>query len=572
MRLEQIDVMTAKDYLYEGLDNYNLNHALLWESVGYTIKEAKLTPDQIEKLFKELENQANKSGDNRTLLGKGKDKAGELNAAWKDLKTKIYNSGPMTGFAAAYDRAAEKIGQENPQTMSYIKKYREFAEKHPIMQKAVYAALIAATGLSGAGLAGAAGLGLFKLVDQMLQGKDIRDALYAAGKTGATAAAVGGLKSFLHHTPDTSAHHTGVTRGATTDPYGIHAESAKSHAQGQIMNNFADKMGLPAGNHNAEFVGGGPVSIDGQPVPQDLYTPDQIANINAAKSMAKQMQQGTNESVRILDVAEMSILFETIQYLDEGLWDTIKKGAKAVAGSRVGQAVAATAKDAASNVSDYAKVKGDNLTNKITADKLMTAWKQASSPTDSEEVKKLLLAQGVDPKIITTAYKSMKPVVRVKAGTSATGGGADSNTSKNSGNSNPLLKANPNNVIDQKKPSNKTSKNAATSASVVSPKSPVKDVKSPQATVPRAGQATPVVTPPSEPSKSTNTASSASIPRQMKKTSIPKVGKVKDPLAVDLGNPAANNILQKASNAVATAGDDKNAQMAILKKMLAQLG
>jgi len=448
MKLDSITTIDINP-LYEGLEPKHIQHALLWESVGYSLKEAKLTPDQIIKLFQELETNAANAGDNRTLLGKGKDKASELNSAWKDLKGKIYNSGPMKGFADAYDNAANKLKDQNPKAMRYITKYRELAEKHPIMQKAVYATLIAATGLSGAGLVGAAGLGLFKLVDQMLQGKDIRDALYQAGKTGATAAAVGGLKSFLHHTPSDTmrGHSAAVIRGATTDPTqfssgahhvtntptGIHtashdsmidSESESLRAQATTMNNFADKMGLPAGNHRATFMAGLPVQIDGHPVPQDMYTPDQIKRIEGVKRMVAQMNQQrdtitsapgykTNEQVydsskTILETAQIAILFNNIQFLNEGLWDTVKKGASAVAKSRISQALSATAKDAADKAVDYAKVKGANLTNKITADKLTTAWKKAYEPTDSKEIERILLAQGIDPKIIKAAFKTMK--------------------------------------------------------------------------------------------------------------------------------------------------------------------
>ena len=91
-----------------------------------------------------------------------------------------------------YDAAAEKLkqsaGGDEGRVMQVVKKYRQFAEKHPIMQGFLYAALIAAAGVSGAGLGGAAALGLFKLTDQLLQGKDVRSALYSAGKTGALAA------------------------------------------------------------------------------------------------------------------------------------------------------------------------------------------------------------------------------------------------------------------------------------------------------------------------------------------------------------------------------------------------
>ena len=102
MRLDNIATV-AGNTLYEGFTPKELNYALLWESVGYSLKEAKLSPDQIAKLFAELETQAGSKSDNRTLLGKGKDKASELNAAWKDLKGKVYDSKPMENFAAYYD-------------------------------------------------------------------------------------------------------------------------------------------------------------------------------------------------------------------------------------------------------------------------------------------------------------------------------------------------------------------------------------------------------------------------------------------------------------------------------------
>ena len=60
-------------YLYEGLENAELRSVKLWESAGYAIREAALTPDQIQSLFSEIEKGATAAGGNRTMLGKGKD-------------------------------------------------------------------------------------------------------------------------------------------------------------------------------------------------------------------------------------------------------------------------------------------------------------------------------------------------------------------------------------------------------------------------------------------------------------------------------------------------------------------
>ena len=193
MKITEFKQYETRHLLLESLDKQSKNTYLIWENVGYQLKEAALSPQQIQGLFAEIEKSATASGDNRTGIGQAKDKVDQvIMKPWNDLKAKIYNSGPMEGFAQKYDAAAEKLkqsaGGDESRVMQVVKKYRQFAEKHPIMQGFLYAALIAGAGVSGAGLGGAAALGLFKLTDQLLQGKDIRSALYSAGKTGALAA------------------------------------------------------------------------------------------------------------------------------------------------------------------------------------------------------------------------------------------------------------------------------------------------------------------------------------------------------------------------------------------------
>ena len=51
---------------------------------------------------------------------------------------------------------------------------------------------------------------------------------------------------------------------------------------------------------------------------------------------------------------------------------------------------------------------GKNLTSKVTADKLNSAWRKAGAPTDSEELKSFLQSQGVDQTVVNTVYSSLK--------------------------------------------------------------------------------------------------------------------------------------------------------------------
>ena len=66
----------------------------------------------------------------------------------------------MQNFDQIYDQAAAKLKQAtggDQGVMQYVEKYRKFAKEHPIAQSFIYAALIAAAGISGAGAGGAAG-------------------------------------------------------------------------------------------------------------------------------------------------------------------------------------------------------------------------------------------------------------------------------------------------------------------------------------------------------------------------------------------------------------------------------
>ena len=220
MKITEFKKYENRFTLLESLDQRNRDTYLIWENVGYKLKEAALSPQQIQGLFAEIEKTATAAGSNRTAIGSAKDKVDQvILKPWNDLKSKVYNSGPMQGFAQKYDAAAEQLkqsaGGDEGRVMQAVKKYRQFAEKHPVMQGFIYAALIAAAGVSGAGLGGAAALGLFKLTDQLLQGKDIRSALYSAGKTGALAAGASTLGDLVRGGEAVADTGAGATTGGS---------------------------------------------------------------------------------------------------------------------------------------------------------------------------------------------------------------------------------------------------------------------------------------------------------------------------------------------------------------------
>jgi hypothetical protein len=393
-------VLESRNYLYEGLDASSLRSVKLWESAGHKLVEYQMTADQITKLFAQVQQSATDAGSNRTMIGKGKDAADAVGRAWEDLKTKVANSGPIKNVDAQYDKAAEKLKQAtggDAGVMKYVEKYRKFAKEHPVAQSLIYAALIAAAGISGVGAGGAAALGLLKMTDKLLQGEKFSSAAYAGAKTGATAYAAGQVgKALQGGSPDSG-------------PEQLSGPGMSNSGEAPVAN--ATNIGQAAQQPLAWM------SKDpnfGSRINDILSSPDRDA---AWKEIFKQqlnhwggsVQPGSDpggisraiqNAIKTADMkaglteAQIKRMFHTaarIQQLHEGVWDRVKGAA--------GQA--------ASAVANKAQTVGTNLTTKVTADKLMSAWKRAGSPTDSDAVAAIMKQAGVDDAIIASSMKAV---------------------------------------------------------------------------------------------------------------------------------------------------------------------
>ena len=439
MRLQQIQ----NNYLYEGLDQSATNTMLLWETAGFRLKEAALTADQIQPIFQSVEQGATAAGGNRTLLGKGKDAAEAVNKAWEDLKTKIQDSGPIKNVDNAYDSAVAKIeaglGGPDNALNKIIQKYRTFAKEHPIAQGFIYSALIAAAGISGAGLGGAAVLGLLKMADKLLQGEKFSSAAYSGAKTGAMAYGASKIGDYLKGKPEgdvppadaaTAAASSGIkgSRGLADEAARIFKEKV---AAGEVTDYNSYQQGMQDALDQALKNAGGQMSFQSQQTAQMILRskldavaaqagggqfsgsgPEKVAAVikglggtvdadrmaqavNAANTLRK---ASTGESIhwsgKKLSEGQVYMIFNRVstQLIMEGPFDAIAAKGKELLGK--GMAAAQTT--------------GKNLTTKITADKLNSAWKKAGSPMDSDQLAAFLADQGVDTGVVDKVYTDLK--------------------------------------------------------------------------------------------------------------------------------------------------------------------
>jgi hypothetical protein len=358
----------------------------LWESAGRKIVEAQLTADQIQQLFQQAEQSATAAGGNRTMVGQGKDVATAVNKAWEDLKTKVQNSGPVQGIDAKYDQAAEKLKQAtggDQGVMKYVEKYRTFAKAHPIAQGIIYSALIAAAGISGAGLGGAAALGLFKMVDKLLQGEKFSSAAYSGAKTGALAYGAGQLGQAMKGGDQ-------ATAAATGGPTVLNPRSVIQQIQsGQITNQqqLLDLMNTAGGPTKNRALWAILRNQAGMPSSGDASAIIQAIANKAPVSESRYIDRNLTVYTWMLNESA-GLPKGGVQLTTEGIGDMFKKAAGAVG--------------------NWAQTKGHNLTTKVTADKLQSAWKKAGSPTDSDEVAQILQQAGVGPDVVKQIYTGMK--------------------------------------------------------------------------------------------------------------------------------------------------------------------
>jgi len=377
--------------LYEGLTLTEAKSVKLWEHAGRLIKEANLTPDQIQQLFTSVEQGATAAGGNRTMIGQGKDAAEAIKKAYDDLVSKVQNSGPVKGADAMYDQAVAKIeaglGGPDNAVNQVIQKYRAFAKAHPIAQSLIYAILIAAAGISGVGLGSAAVLGLLKMTDKLLQGEKFSTAVGKGLATGATAYAAGRIGQAFKGAPAPpgAAPPTDAVSGATDaagQAVGQAAQGGVRAASDAAVQSAKDAIASRIANGDINPGDMGKMRELAQTMMADSGLPQQMADTAAEKAVT--MAMGSMKESVTLSENQIATLFTLIQIknrqFNEGMWDNIKNKAATV---------------------------GKNLTTKVTADKLNSAWKKADSPTDSEQVSQVIQGAGVDPAVVSKAYTDM---------------------------------------------------------------------------------------------------------------------------------------------------------------------
>lgn len=409
--------MKTVNFLFESQIRANPIYESAYKGARLII-EADLSADQVKQIFTSIETSAKSTGSaNRTMLGKGADAASAVNQAFQQVKTKISQSGPVTGFDAAVDKIQagllQAAGGESGKVAQAIDSYREFAKAHPIMQGAVYAGLIALAGISGAGLGGAALLGGIKVFDRLLQGDKASSALWKGFKTGAVAYGASKLGDVVRgqdtQTTTTSTQYTSQQQGYIDSiplKGEVHPSWLKQFPTDKFQyQNDGDEgwqiINKLTGNKVASFTSGSPTV--------DTIMPgvaDNFESVELNESLVLNRYIDESATMRFWALNEslgrsrggVQLTEEAVNLILDGLWSNVKSAAGAVAGA-VGGAV---------------KTGWQDATNKVTANKLDLNWRRGAGKNvadggtvDSEVLRNFLKSQGIADDLIDDTYKKM---------------------------------------------------------------------------------------------------------------------------------------------------------------------
>ena len=425
--LSKLDAIENKPRsIFEGIGQGDQYFSTWERDIHPVLCEVALAPDQIQKLFTTIE-----KGAGRSALGK----AGDAVKGAKDKISDVWfnkfggmlqSSGPVQAFDQKFEDIKSKIAAKNPELAAKLAKYGEFAKANPNLHKfllAIAGSAAAALGVAVAGGVGAGALavgtgtgiavGIINIADRLLQGQKASTAI---GR-GATAGLVAGI------TAAGAAKLADLAKGMSAQ-IGVMKGAGEGVEQ---LNIVRDSVGVPSmpGFERGIQIAGKTEDVEKL---RDLW--------NQYSKLAWDYKPGTDPSAMYGPYKEFAGLVAKMKdpsYIDglelvatqqqqaiqwvNNAFAAINGAAKlatSAGAAAAGQAAAGAGEQPAAPAPVKESLNNRQLNelfgitgNKVDAKTLEKAWTKAGSPTDSEEIKQILVNAGVDEQLVSTAFSDM---------------------------------------------------------------------------------------------------------------------------------------------------------------------
>ena len=444
MRIEQLlenHKYSRKQLLKESCDGLTQQQRTIVENIYnefVPLIEATLTADQVKDIFKGVEQAAVAGGDNRTLAGLGVDGAKKVNDIIDKAGKWLQDTTPVKNFDAKFEKLKNDINTKFPDSkiLDGVSNLAIWVKDNPGKTAAVIGILTALASLAGGPVGGAIAGQVLKGATELLKGEKLSTAIGKGLKTAAFGYITGAvldkfgdwLRSF---TAKFVPYNSGIVKGnfsySSNASWTGGSNSFSSSQNGYFLAADKEKLSALVNTFNSTTDAEAKADAWSQftqllnQTKSDAYfntvvkTADEaqklaLANSNmynavstitksvaaagqgaATAAASRDKKESYYLQTRPLSEGQVYVLLKKIaatEQLNEGPMDWIKKGAAAVGKGidRVGQ----------------------NITNKVTYEKLLAGWKLDGSPMDSEQLKKFLASMEVSPDIVNKVFTDMK--------------------------------------------------------------------------------------------------------------------------------------------------------------------
>jgi hypothetical protein len=447
MRIENlIENTNHRQLLRESCDGLTLEQRRIVEGIYnefVPLIEASLTADQITQIFSNVEKSATAAGGNRTMLGKAVDVPGQVNDVINKVGKYLQDTTPVKFMDQKFEDLKAKVGAKFPKLDTQLTGLGTWMKENPGKSAAIIGLLTVLASLAGGPVGGAIAGQALRGAAELIKGEKLSTAIGKGVKTAVFGFLSGKAFEMLGDFAETlaikqipfgpeSAGFQEVTFDATKTISSFGQELKQTLAGVDII--VDPEMASTVNSAMNLIRMGGKEALDGfdqlktaadiinsqeykdmivgtlEITRQELVKNDSLRQFISATadslqavsqgavaastgSSGKEKKESYYVQTRPLSEGQVYLVFDRVVKLNEGpIWDKVKGAA--------GKAVGAVAQKAGQI--------GTNLTTKVTADKLNSAWKKAGSPMDSEEVAKILTAAGVGDDIVKQVYTDLK--------------------------------------------------------------------------------------------------------------------------------------------------------------------
>ena len=153
--------------------------------INRALREAQLSPQQLNALFGAVEQNATDSGENRTMLGKGKDVVDAVNDGIAKVGKALANTAPVKAFDGQFEKLKTTVSQKFPELEKNLTAMGEWAKENPGKTNAIITVLTILAGISTGGTGGAIAGQLLRGSVELMKGEKLSTAIGKGLKTAA---------------------------------------------------------------------------------------------------------------------------------------------------------------------------------------------------------------------------------------------------------------------------------------------------------------------------------------------------------------------------------------------------